>query len=135
LGFTDQGAYTTAPALLGVDHSLQPLGALYLLHLNSVKLAAIYTVLAPIAQLRVDSGLIPAFGEDFIVRYLAYVGIMPNRAAASTTATQCIRLNGFDFGVIHPYMHQSILFILVNDGHGFIHRYTPPMSSAQGVLR
>ncbi len=69
--FANQGAYTTTPALLGVDHSLQPLGALHFPHLNSVKLAAIYTVLAPIAQLRGNPSLIPALGEDFIVRYLA----------------------------------------------------------------
>jgi hypothetical protein len=135
LRFTNKCAYPATPAPLRVDHSFQTLGALDFLHLNSVKLAAVNTVLAPIAQLRVDAGLISALGEDLVVRHLAYVGIMPDRAAASAAAAQRIWLGRFDLGMVHPLMHQSILFIFIQYGNSLINRYAPPMTSAEGVLR
>jgi hypothetical protein len=41
---------------------------------------------------------------------------MPNGTATTAATAQRIGLSGFDFGVVHPLMDQSLVFILVNDG-------------------
>jgi len=133
-GFADNGAYPTAPALLGIDDSLQLLGACYLAHLDCVKLAPLQAVLTSHAQVCIDSGFVAALCKYCIVGHVADVGGVPDSAAAAAAATQGIGLSGFDFRVVHPLMDKPFVFITGNDGQGLIYGDAPTVPSAQGVL-
>jgi hypothetical protein len=91
-------------------------GAFFSAHLDGVKLASLQAVLASHAQVCLNSSFVAAHSEYRIVGHTAYVGGVPNSAAAAAAATQCIGLSGFDLAVVHPLMDKSIVFIPVNDG-------------------
>jgi hypothetical protein len=115
-GFADNGADSTAPALPGIDDSLQLLGTFYLAHLDCVKLAPLQAVLTSYAEVCIDSGFVAALGKDCIVGHTADVGGVPDSTAAAAAATQGIGLSSFDFRVVHPLMDKSFVLIPVNDG-------------------
>ena len=134
-GLAGDRAHAAAPAFFRINAGLELLFTLDLHHLYGIELAAVDTVLAPVAQSGVHPCFEPAFGEDFVVGNIAYISGMPDSAAAPAATAKSIRLRGCHPGGIHPLVHQALFFIAVHYMQGFINRDPAAVSPDQRIFR